>query len=232
MNVNARISPERWLLEQPFERLTAAPWANGLGATTELVGVDSSRAVRPELDAPAWRLSIAELREPAAFSPLPGVHRNFMSVGGDVVLVVDGVRHEVPSGTVLQFSGGADVILVALSVPCHAVNLMSRSDAVRLWASKCAQAAPIAESAHVAAYPAARLDATQAADPATRPTHLLAAVALPDAQTGPGARTDTEPGTDSETHASTSAARRFDLYVPSLETTGPPPFPAAVVELA
>ncbi|WP_053387325.1 HutD family protein [Leucobacter japonicus] len=232
MSVDARVSPESWLLEQPFERLTAAPWANGLGATTEIVGMNGSRAVRPELDAPAWRLSIAELREPAAFSPLPEVHRNFMPVGGDVVLEVGGVRHEVPSGTVLRFSGDADVTLVALSEPCHAVNLMSRSDAVCLWASKGAQPAPITESAHVAAYPAARLDATEVADPATRPTRLLAAVALPDAQTDPGARANTEPGTDSETHASTSAAPRFDLYVPSLGTTGAPPFPAAVVELA
>lgn len=46
------------------------PWANGRGHTSELVSWERSRAHSPA-GTPAWRLSIAELEGPAAFSTIP-----------------------------------------------------------------------------------------------------------------------------------------------------------------
>lgn len=202
MNVDRQVSTGTWVVEQPFAPLTAAPWANGLGATTELVGYERSRSIRSELAAPEWRVSIAELREPAAFSPLPGVHRNFMPVGGDILLEVDGVRHEASSGTVLQFSGDADVRLVALSGPCHAVNLMSPHVSLQLRLHDVTSGA-----------------AAAVADPLSSTALPLAAVLLADRTTDAA---DADPALP---------ARRFDLVVPRVGATASPPSPSAVIEL-
>lgn len=105
-----------------FDDVEAVPWANGAGTTVELVTFEASRDLTPGL--PRWRLSVASLDLPAAFSPLPGVHRRFMPVGGDVVLSIDGRREAVGAGEVAAFEGGQDVVLTELGRPCHAVNLM------------------------------------------------------------------------------------------------------------
>lgn len=106
-----------------FSSARRVPWANGKGETTELVTFDSSRELGAG-DGPAWRLSIARLTEPGPFSPLPGIRRWFLPVGGWVVLTVDGARTPVPERTVAAFAGDDHVALVDLEGPCHAVNLM------------------------------------------------------------------------------------------------------------
>lgn len=106
-----------------FSSAPRVPWANGRGETTELVTFDTSRMLSGR-DGPDWRLSIARLIEPGSFSPLPGIRRWFLPVGGAVVLTVDGARTPVPERTVAAFGGDDDVALVELERPCHAVNLM------------------------------------------------------------------------------------------------------------
>lgn len=105
-------------------------WANGKGETTELIGWNDSHP-RDDTDVAMWRLSVARLIEPAAFSPLPDVHRFFLPVGGSVELTVnDQVRH-VLDGQVTEFGGADRVALSGLDrSPLHAVNLMIRGDAV------------------------------------------------------------------------------------------------------
>lgn len=114
---------------RPLIEFAAAPtmaWANGLGRTTELVSWDRSREFTGP-DAPPWRLSIAELAGPAPFSPLAGVRRHFLPVGGSVTLTVNGVIRRVGAGTVAEFAGDDEVTLVELADGrCHAVNLMVR----------------------------------------------------------------------------------------------------------
>jgi hypothetical protein len=109
------------LVVKRFADLTASVWANGRGATTELVSFAESEALA---SGTRWRLSVADLDRPGPFSPLTGVWRTFIPVGGDVVLAVDGAVHECPEGLPIEFDGGARTELVALSGPCHAVNLM------------------------------------------------------------------------------------------------------------
>lgn len=128
-----------WRVAVDFASTPAGPWKNGAGATTELVALEGSSEFvgssalvdssvcgdgEPVTVAP-WRLSIASLREPAAFSALPGMARSFMPVGGSVVLRIDGVDTPVPERMVCRFSGDAAVELVSLDRSCHAVNLMS-----------------------------------------------------------------------------------------------------------
>ncbi len=140
-----------------FAELTGAPWANGAGTTTELIGYaesselpdppstpvpgragraeTSGRAEVPAIPAMAsagasplqWRLSVAELLAPAPFSALPGVARTFVAADGPVVLSISGRRTTVAPGRAVRFSGSEPVELLALERPCHAVNLMVRS---------------------------------------------------------------------------------------------------------
>ena len=115
---------------RPLIEFATAPtvaWANGLGRTTELVSWERSRHFAGPDTAP-WRLSIAELAGPAPFSPLPGVRRYFLPVGGSVMLTVDGVLRWVRAGTFAEFAGDDEVALTELADgPCHAVNLMVRA---------------------------------------------------------------------------------------------------------
>ncbi|MCQ9368534.1 HutD family protein [Brevibacterium sp. 50QC2O2] len=140
-----------------FAELAGAPWANGAGTTTELIGYAESselpgppstpvpgragraeasgRAEVPAIPAVAsagaaplqWRLSVAELLAPAPFSALPGVARTFVAADGPVVLSISGRRTAVAPGRAVRFSGSEPVELLALERPCHAVNLMVRS---------------------------------------------------------------------------------------------------------
>ncbi|MDN5661683.1 MAG: HutD family protein, partial [Brevibacterium aurantiacum] len=71
-----------------FDDLEPVPWANGAGETTELVSLIQSQALTPNLR--RWRLSIARLDRPAAFSPLPGLARTFLPIGAEVALEIDG----------------------------------------------------------------------------------------------------------------------------------------------
>ncbi|GAA2094005.1 HutD family protein [Brevibacterium salitolerans] len=108
-----------------YAESAAVPWANGAGSTVELVSLERSAQLTP--GRPRWRLSIAALERPADFSPLPGMHRTFRPVGGNVVLEIDGERHEVAAGAPCIFDGAARTVLVELPHPCHAVNLMVES---------------------------------------------------------------------------------------------------------
>ncbi len=98
-----------------FAETTPAPWLNGLGRTWALIGDPGE----------AWRLSVARLEAPAAFSVFPGVHRTLVPRGGGIRLEIDGEVHDVREGEPVRFSGEAETRLVALDRPCHAVNLLA-----------------------------------------------------------------------------------------------------------
>ena len=109
-----------------FATAPREPWRNGKGLTTELVSWQQS------LDWPGnqsgrWRLSVATLTEPSAFSNLPGISRFFLPIGGSVTLTVNDSLRSAGDGSVVWFSGDDTVRLVDLPRPCHAVNLMTTS---------------------------------------------------------------------------------------------------------
>lgn len=117
-----------------YSSLAPAPWANGAGSTVELVSFDESRRLTPRL--PRWRLSVAALERCAPFSPLIGLHRSFMPIGGDVELAVDGEQFAVPDGVIHRFEGAQHVGLAHLPHPCNAMNLMSEGSLPVLIASR------------------------------------------------------------------------------------------------
>ncbi|MFT4229476.1 MAG: HutD family protein [Microbacterium sp.] len=113
---------EAFSIVKRFAQTPANRWPNGAGVTSELLGFAETASLTPF--APRWRLSVAQLIEPAVFSELPGIWRTLLPVGAAVRLEVGGVVHEVADGSPLEFDGGISTRLVALSVPCYAVNLM------------------------------------------------------------------------------------------------------------
>lgn len=101
----------------------ARPWKNGGGTTREV-------AVSPDgagLDDFAWRVSLAELREPGAFSSYPGVSRSLLLLEGEPVrLDIDGEPTVlVRGGEVVHFDGAARVFATPAGVALDA-GVMSR----------------------------------------------------------------------------------------------------------
>jgi hypothetical protein len=104
--------------------LDAVPrsWRNGGGTTSELVDEDLSASLEP---GSRWRLSVASLSGPAAFSLFPNRWRTLIPWGGGIVLEVDGERRRLRAGEAFRFSGSAATRLIDLDLPCHAVNLVA-----------------------------------------------------------------------------------------------------------
>src|SRR5262249_28338392 len=81
-------------------------WKNGGGITTE-IAIDPSGA---GLDDFNWRLSMAQLKTPGAFSKFPGVGRLLLSLEGRIDLTIGGGRAGLtPGGPAIQFPGEAEV---------------------------------------------------------------------------------------------------------------------------
>jgi hypothetical protein len=104
-----------------FDDHDPIPWANGAGETTELVSLAESERLTPTFR--PWRLSIARLDHTGPFSALPGMARTFLPTA-EVILTLDGRARRIPRLTPLDFRGDEEVVLVELSEPCFAVNLM------------------------------------------------------------------------------------------------------------
>ncbi len=111
-----------WVIRKHIDDVPPVPWANGAGTTREIVGYAESAMLSPGL-AP-WRLSIALLERPGAFSPLRSIDRTFLLVGGDAALSIDGEVRDLAHGDVVRFTGDQDVALASVTPGCHAVNLM------------------------------------------------------------------------------------------------------------
>lgn len=101
-------------------------WKNGLGWTREILRM-------PDRDDWAWRLSIAEIEQDAAFSSFPGIDRELMLLHGNGLrLRFDGgavVELEPPHGR-LKFAGEDAVSGELIDGTTHDFNLMWRRDAV------------------------------------------------------------------------------------------------------
>lgn len=102
----------------------AGRWRNGGGVTYELACAPRNASVQ-EFD---WRLSLAEVARPGAFSEFPGVDRVIMLVdGGTMTLTVDGNEHVLRHLDPFRFSGGSDVYCTPVRAS-RDLNLMTRRD--------------------------------------------------------------------------------------------------------
>lgn len=107
-----------------YADLAAQPWRNGLGVTREL-------HVEPAAEGFRWRLSMAEITAPAAFSAYPGIDRVFaVLAGGGLVLTVDGVATQLSVGDIATFAGEAAVVATPVAGSGTDLNLMLARDDV------------------------------------------------------------------------------------------------------
>ncbi len=102
------------------------PWKNGLGVTTEILShADEAQPDRSALPW-SWRVSIASVPEPAAFSHFAGVERHILCVqGAGMRLSINGQWNHVPThGRALTFAGEAQCVGEPLGADVHDFNLM------------------------------------------------------------------------------------------------------------
>ncbi len=110
----------------PRDAQAVMPWRNGAGLTREL----ATGVVDEEI---TWRVSIARIDVPGAFSSWPGLHRSLTVLTGDeLLLTVNGNEHAVPRGQTCDFSGDADVSGALPGGPVEVLNLMTRRGRARL----------------------------------------------------------------------------------------------------
>ncbi|MGI8560016.1 MAG: HutD/Ves family protein [Luteimonas sp.] len=110
-------------------------WCNGAGWTREILRAPDDASGS---EAWHWRLSIAEIEQPAAFSPFPGIERELVLLHGNGLRLrfergPDQVLHP-PHGR-CRFHGGDPVVGEPVEGVVHAFNLMWRRDALAadLW---------------------------------------------------------------------------------------------------
>jgi len=102
-----------------FDALEAVQWANS-GGTTRVVAVD------PEPDW-AWRLSIADIEAPGAFSSYPGIDRVLVQLSDRRLLLdLDGAVTELGRFESVAFDGALPVSCEIPDGPTRDLNLMTR----------------------------------------------------------------------------------------------------------
>jgi environmental stress-induced protein Ves len=108
-------------------------WANGAGWTREIHAEPASQG-----DGWDWRLSVAEVNEPAAFSVFPGVDRELVLLSGAGLRLdfddSESVDLAPPHGR-HRFAGERPLTGVPMGGPTQDFNLMWRRDriAAELW---------------------------------------------------------------------------------------------------
>ena len=106
----------------PAPALRDEPWANGAGRTTVLEAGPDPLNWR-------WRLSIATVDQPCAFSALPGVRRWLAPLDGGIELSFpDGRILRAPRLGVLEFAGDPAPTCTLPDGPTRDFNLMLRSE--------------------------------------------------------------------------------------------------------
>jgi uncharacterized protein len=96
------------------------PWANGRGVTEVVVSWP------PGEDDFDWRVSIATVEEPGAFSSYAGIDRTLVvAAGGPLLLGIDGTMVTAERLDPIAFSGDAETMCLAAS-RARVVNAMTR----------------------------------------------------------------------------------------------------------
>lgn len=109
----------------PFAGLSAAPWKNGGGSTTE-IAIGPVGATLHDFE---WRISLATVAHSGPFSRFTGIDRTLALVdGAGFTLDIDGARTillDIDDATV-AFDGDADVTATLHDGPTIDFNVMTR----------------------------------------------------------------------------------------------------------
>lgn len=111
-----------------FTNVEASPWINAGGSVKVITAGVVSQQGRLHLKADNhwdWRLSIADVEQPGAFSALSGVKRVLTVVdGGPLQLTIGGKSHLVTAHQPLTFDGGTVTTASLPHGPVSNLNLM------------------------------------------------------------------------------------------------------------
>jgi uncharacterized protein len=120
----------------PARERRAAPWKNGGGVTHEVA------AYPPGADLATfdWRVSIAQVRAPGAFSAFPGIERHMAVLDGQLSLAIAGGAASVLStdSAPVTFAGDVPAYGEPLGTPVTDLNLMVRRQRARGRLVRCA----------------------------------------------------------------------------------------------
>ncbi len=107
-----------------FAQLSPGPWRNGAGTTREIA--------RGGPGSPDWRLSLAEIERPGAFSRFPDTHRILTVIQGEeILLTLRGNEHRAGRGKPFHFAGDDPIQVRLPAGPVRALNVITRPGAVR-----------------------------------------------------------------------------------------------------
>ncbi|BBP98211.1 hypothetical protein BSFA1_33400 [Burkholderia sp. SFA1] len=112
------------------ESLTPRPWKNGGGVTREIAAGPPGAS----LDAFAWRLSLADVAEDAAFSAFAGVDRVLVLLDGAGMRLTqdDGRVHALDAPLAMaRFPGETPIHATLIDGPTRDFNVMVRRDRAR-----------------------------------------------------------------------------------------------------
>jgi NAD(P)-dependent dehydrogenase (short-subunit alcohol dehydrogenase family)/environmental stress-induced protein Ves len=125
-SVTAPVSIGELMVLRERER-RSTPWKNGGGATAE-VAVSPPQA---SLESFEWRLSLATISSPGAFSSFTGVDRTIVLLDpAEVVLDVDHLEEHLVALKAFQFPGDAVTSCLEIDRPTRALNVLVRRSAV------------------------------------------------------------------------------------------------------
>lgn len=114
----------------PFTNIEASPWINGGGSVKVIAEGGMSQEGRLHFETGNhwdWRLSIADVRQPGAFSVLSDVKRVLTVVaGGPLQLTINGEYRLASAYQPLTFDGGAVTTAALPHGPVRNLNLMCR----------------------------------------------------------------------------------------------------------
>ncbi|WP_179402471.1 HutD/Ves family protein [Burkholderia guangdongensis] len=119
--------------------LVASPWKNGGGVTRELAafvpkGTSAGAPPGAALDTFAWRVSVADVAQPGAFSRFDGVDRTLVLLSGAGMTLHEagGARHvlDVPLARA-DFAGETAIDATLADGPTRDFNLMTRRATTR-----------------------------------------------------------------------------------------------------
>lgn len=109
----------------PFAGLSAVPWKNGGGTTTQ-IAIEPPDAGFDDFD---WRISLATIAEDGEFSAFPGVDRTLALVDGNGASIdIDGESQVLlcPDDPVLAFGGESRLVAKLNHGPTTDFNVMTR----------------------------------------------------------------------------------------------------------
>ncbi|MET3910501.1 environmental stress-induced protein Ves [Bradyrhizobium sp. S3.3.6] len=110
------------------ENYTRSPWKNGGGIFTDIADAHRPGAAVKDWDSLLWRFAATPIVAPGPFSPMAGIDRLQMVVGGRGLVLKSPTQEfdEREPFTTVRFAGELAIVTALEAGPVEVVNLMAR----------------------------------------------------------------------------------------------------------